>query len=319
MRKPFLIFAAVFGITYVTVERAGLFSDMPQADLQIFYSVPILAVSFIITSIVSAAAVMKRKSLHVADWFGMAAVLLIAAGLWIGYFTRFSAEVVLTEGQDFYSGHAVYVPETVYRGRFSTPPDFGLRIEKLSPSFSADGQRIERIQGDVKFFTKENTEPLNYVFTDGLPKVIRGTMFTLNDFGYSPRYELKTREGKNLDSSFIYMRLFPPGNEDSFRLLSPLTYYLRYYPEGRMHSGEPLFRFRVVRNKDVVLNRDIKMSENVDFENSRISFEEVRMWTKLSVKHDYGEFLLFAGLITGLIYAAAAWTRKFRRNDTGSS
>ena len=139
-------------------------------------------------------------------------------------------------------------------------------------------------------------------------------MLKLKGFGYSPRYELKSKTGDVLDTSFVYMRLFPPGSEGFFRLLSPLTYYLRYYPEGKDSIKEPLLRLRIVRNKDVVLNRDVKISEDVDFENSRISFEEVRMWTKLSVKRDWGEMVMISGLAFGLLYAAMYLTGRRKLN-----
>ena len=134
------------------------------------------------------------------------------------------------------------------------------------------------------------------------PKLIEGAMFRIKDFGYSPRYELRAKTGKVLDSSFVYMELFPPGNEGQFRLLSPLTYYVRYFPGGNNDIKEPLIRLRIVRNKDIVLNRDVRLSEDASFENSVISFEEVRMWTRLSVKRDWGEVLALAGLCLGFVY-----------------
>ncbi|MEF9427487.1 MAG: hypothetical protein L0956_10115, partial [Candidatus Mariimomonas ferrooxydans] len=152
-----------------------------------------------------------------------------------------------------------------------------------------------------------------YFLTDGLPRLIGGVWFQLKDFGYSPRYALKAKDGRVLGSSFMYMRLFPPGSEDYFRLLSPLTYYLRYYPEGRHDRTEPLFRLRVVRNKDIVYNGDISVSEEASFENSRLSVEEVRMWTRLSIKRDWGELLLFIGLITACLYIASVLKKVFRR------
>lgn len=304
MRQLMLICAVTFGIAYFAIERAGVFSSYPESSLKILYSFPVLIDALAIMIIAAASAFLKRSSMRAGDWMGVAALMLIVSGLWLGHFTRFSAEVILTEGQDFYSGHGDYVPGTFYRGTFAKPPGFRAKIERLSPSFSEDGRKVERLEGKIVFHSVKGTTPAEYTLTDGLPELIEGAMFRLKDFGYSPRYALKSKAGKVLDSAFVYMNLFPPGNEGFFRLLSPLTYYIRYYPEGNQDTKEPLFRLRIVRNKDIVLNRDVALGEDVDFENSRISFEEVRMWTKLSVKRDWGEVLAFFGLIMGILYLA---------------
>ncbi len=299
-----IISAILFGFIYYAVEKAGIFSAYPKTDIEILYSFPILFVSLAIMLIIAVSAFRKVKSLSAWDWLGVASIILIVSGLWLGHFTRFSAEVVLTEGQDFYTGHADYLPGTFYRGIFSKPPDFSIRIENLSPSFSDDGTSLSKLKGKIRFFSPKSKEPVEYVFTDGLPKLIEGTMFRLNDFGYSPRYALKSKEGKVLDSSFVFMDLFPPGSEGYFRLLSPLTYYIRYFPDGKDDINEALLQVRIVRNKDVIMNRDVKISEDITFENNRMSFEEVRMWTKLSIKRDWGEAATFGGFCIGFVYLA---------------
>jgi hypothetical protein len=314
MRQPLLISTALFGITYFIVERAGLFSDLPKSCLHILYSRPILVASFVMLCCIFRQVILQRKTLRFYHWAGAVSVLLVVSGLWLGSFTRFSAEVILTEGQDFYSGHGNYVPGSLYRGRYAALPELALKMEEIIPSFSSSGMNIEHLEGRVKLFLKENRGTSELVFTDGMPRMVHGTMLKLKGFGYSPRYELKSKTGDVLDTSFVYMRLFPPGSEGFFRLLSPLTYYLRYYPEGKDSIKEPLLRLRIVRNKDVVLNRDVKISEDVDFENSRISFEEVRMWTKLSVKRDWGEMVMISGLAFGLLYAAMYLTGRRKLN-----
>jgi hypothetical protein len=50
-----------------------------------------------------------------------------------------------------------------------------------------------------------------------------------------------------------------------------------------------------------VFNGSVNLTENVPIENSRISFEEVRMWTRLSIVHDWGMFFAFCGMIPGLL------------------
>jgi hypothetical protein len=315
--KSFVLFVALaFGAAYFGVEKAGLFSTDPRSCIEILYSFPMLVNSLVILVLVSVSAVMKRKSLFLRDWLGLVALLIVVSGLWLGHFTRFSAEVVLTEGQSFYSGHGKYLPVPFYRGRFSTPPDFGMKLEEISPSFSDDGKAVKGLEGRALFHSKKKGTPVEHTLTSGLPKLIEGGMFRIKDFGYSPRYELKAKTGKVLDSSFVYMELFPPGSEGYFRLLSPLTYYVRYFPEGKNDIKEPLIGLRIVRNKDIVLNRDVRLSNDYAFEKSVISFEEVRKWTRLQVKRDWGEVLALAGLCLGFLYLVIVGVKFIKKQRT---
>jgi hypothetical protein len=240
------------------------------------------------------------RSMKITGWFSVVTALLLIAGLWLSYLTRFSVVVVLTEGQTFYSGHRQSEPESVYTGRFATVPDLGVKLEKLNPEFSIDGKDLRGLRGKVVTYSKQAQSTSEHELTSGFPAMVSGTWMKLGDFGYSPRYALKSKEGRVLDSSFIYMRLFPPGSEDSFRLLSPLTYYVRYYPAEKDGGSDPVVRLRIVRNKDIVFNDTVQLSEDISFENSRIAIEEVRMWTKLTIVRDWGLVLALIGIITGV-------------------
>ena len=303
----FLLMTCVvaFAFCYFTIEKIGFFSDSPLSNLEIIYSVPMLSASIVLLIVAIISFLKNLKKSGIREWVKILSVLLIVSGFWLSYLTRFSGEVVLTEGQTFYSGHNDYIPETVYRGRFSTIPDIALKLDKVIPSFSSDGQKITSLKASFELTGKESKEPEEFIITDGLPSFIDGSLFRIRKLGYSPRYALKSKEGKVLDSSFMYMKLFPPGSEDNFRLLSPLTYYIRYYPSGHDGSTEPLIGLRIVRNKDIVFDDKIKLVEEAVFENSRISFEEVRNWSILSIIYDRGVMLYIPGFILAVLYAAA--------------
>lgn len=306
MVKPSVIlFALTFGLAYFFIEKAGLFSVSTLSCVEILFSKPVLAASVLMLIITLAGIYRNFRNAGIAGWLQVVSILLLISGLWVSYLTRFSGEAVITEGQTFYTAQSDYLPETLYRGRFSKIPDIGLILEKLDPVFSEDGKDIQALSGNVLIIDKDSGTGTEYTLTDGFPGLITGALLKLRDFGYSPRYVLKSNIGRVLDSSFMYMRLFPPGSEDNFRLLSPLTYYVRYYPAGSNENEEPLIGLRIVRNKDIVFNDDVKLSEGVSFENSRISFEEVRMWTRLKVKSDWGEIIIVVGLVLALLSAAS--------------
>jgi hypothetical protein len=292
-----IIFNVTFGFVYFAIEKTGLFSASPPTSLEVFYSRPVLVFSVVLLVIAIIAAIKNFRTLGVKGWMLVISVFLMVSGLWVSYFTRFSVEVILTEGQSFVPGRDEYVRGSLYRGRFAKLPVFRVRLEELSPEFSEDSRSITGLRGKFIYFEKDSRNPEDFVISDRLPKLFDNIFFKIRDFGYSPRYSLKTKEGRMLDSSFIYMNLFPEGSEDFFRLFSPLTYYVRYYSHHDKPEKEPSLKVRIVRNKAIVVNRDVRIGEEISFENARISFEEVRKWTKLSIKCDWGEIIGISGMI----------------------
>jgi hypothetical protein len=307
---PFTIFILSFTIFFFAFEISGIFYQSSPSSLDVLYATPFLAASLLLFLVTLIHAIKNVRRMKTEVWMRVLAVVLFVSGLWVSHLTRFSAEVVLTEGQSFHTQQGDYDPGSVYMGRFARVPDTGIKLENLQPSFSDNGKRVVRLEGSVQMIDMKDGETEDYVLRDGLPKLIKGTFMKLKDFGYSPRYALKSKEGRVLDSSFIYMRLFPPGSEDSFRLLSPLTYHVRYYPAEKDGGSDPVFRLRIVRNKDIVFNDTVQLAEDISFENSRIAIEEVRMWTKLTIVRDWGGLIAFTGLALGVPGFAAGFMRK---------
>lgn len=302
MRNSAALLILSFSLTYYLIERNGLFSNATIPVTSVIYSIPFLSASLLFLIVTLLTNFKDIKNLKISEWGYVTTIILLIAGLWLSYLTRFSGDVVLTEGQTFYSGHRDYVPETLYRGRFASVPDIGLKLDELVSTVSKDQKDLKGLTGKFSLITTERDKQREVVITNGLPTVFDSTFFRIKDMGYSPRYVLKSRNGKFLDSSFIFMKLFPPGSEDNFRLLSPLTYYVRYYPDGNDDNNEPLIGLRIVRNKDVVYNGTLKMTEDANFENSRIAFEEVRRWTILTICHDPGALLYLPGLLLAFLY-----------------
>jgi len=316
MLSYLLIISISFLFTWFVTERTGLFTVHPSSILEILYSIPFLAVSTSVL-VITALLVMKNiRKMSIARWFSLITVVMLVGGLWLSYLTRFSVSVVLTEGQTFFPGDRRSGTESIYVGRLASVPDFGVELEMLEPEFSADGQSIRRLEGRLKVYRQEVEDSTELHITDRMPGLIGGALFAIHDFGYSVRYTLKSKEGRVLDSSFMYMRLFPPGSEDSFRLLSPLTYYVRYYPDGKEAGAGPVIGLRIARNKDIVFNDNVQMFQDVSFENSRIAFEEVRRWTKLCITRDWGMIAVLAGIIAGAISFPAVFL-KCRGKDLG--
>ncbi len=301
-RSPYVVFIVAFGAVFYLVERAGLFGGKSSSHLEILYSKPVLLASVVLFILIGIAAIRNIKRHALKEWSGIIAVVLIVSGLWISYLTRVSFEVVLTEGQTYTSSTDSSIISSLYSGRLAKIPDFSIRLKSLAPEFSKKGNKINKLRGSFIISKKGDDHTKMIIKSGGLPRYISGMLLSIKDFGYSPRYVLKMQNGRILDSAFVYLSLFPHGNEDYFRLLSPLTYYLRYYPKGNEDNGQPVYRLRIARNKDLLVDREVKPDEEVTYENAKISFPEVRRWTKLVIRQDSGEIIAVCGGVLGFLF-----------------
>jgi hypothetical protein len=317
--KLFFVFVLAFGAGFFTVERTGIFSEYPLSNSEVFYSVPMLSASVLLLIITILSALRNFRKLRINGWVSVVSIMLMVSGLWLSYLTRFSLEVVLTEGQSFSLNRDDYAPDLQYKGRFARTPVFGIKLEKLSPEFSEDGRSIKSLAGKFLYRGEGDNDEKGIEITDGVPEFIGSVLLKIGDFGYSPRYVLKSEKDVTIDSSFVFMRLFPGGSEDYFRLLSPMTYYVRYFPSPDNSKSKPFLKVRIVRNKDIVINRDVMLGEEISYENAKISFEEVKMWTRLSIKRDWGEVLSFIGMIIAFICLVFSFFTMIKKGRINSS
>ena len=173
MRTPALLLILCFGLSYYLIERIGLFSSAPVPVLDVLYSKPFLVASLLFLLITFVATFRNRSTMKISGWIYVTAVMLLIAGLWMSYFTRFSGEAVVTEGQTFYSGHRDYVPETIYRGLFAQVPDIGLKLDELIPAISMDQKDLKGLKGTFSLFSANSEEKRDVVISGGLPVSLR--------------------------------------------------------------------------------------------------------------------------------------------------
>ena len=306
MYRFIYITVPAFAAVYISLAFSGLFSQVAPRPVEVIYSLPLYIGSFLLLLAAIADLTMRPGGKVVLRWALLVALALLTAGYWVGGLMSFNMDLVITEGQRIVipADRGAFRP--VYVGKYARIPDVSLTLGKLSPSFSPEGDSIKSLGASFLILDKEGNA------TDiemGLGKGYSDSGFRLSveGFGYTPRYVLMDKSGMQLDSSFVYLQLFPPGSEDSFRLLSPLTYYLRYYPDkGR----NPYFYVRVARNKDLVFSGNVSLGETFSYENASMSIPEVRQWTRLGIKGNPGRPLLALG---GLVLLFGfAWQLKQR-------
>lgn len=297
MSRALYVFIAAFAVAYYAILSSGLIAPKPAMQEFALYSLPLMNASFAALLLALYRAIVSARGARLMHWVWFAAVGLVCAGYWINATSSYIASFVITEGQTVDAAYIQEASSMKYTGKYSKPPLIDLTLSKVEPAFTDDGRALRALSAR---FISEGTE---FSLDDTTSIAYKGMRMSIADLGYSPRYEL-TKDGRLLDSAFVYLHLFPPGSEDAFRLLSPLTYYLRYYPEGGGHPAR--YGLRVARNKYLIYNGDIAPAEVAIADDAGISFPEIRMWTKVTLRREPGGVLMVAGIVLGLAVLALA-------------
>ncbi len=296
------LFFYVYISVYMLIHWLGGGDGLNASFLDYFRELPFIVFS---TAFVIIAVFRYGKSRKYTE---LMLLTLFCAGLWMSFLTGYYGEFVVTEGQFVDLKEAGPLEWGHYSGLYAPKPSLEFRLEKATVVFSEDGNSVNKIKGVLRVFNNNGIKQLSIADRYNF---YHGYLIRTADFGYSPRYELKNREGRLLDSSFVYLRLFPPGTQDYFRLLSPLTYYLRYYPDRET------FQLKITRNKDIILFKTVRAGEEAGFENALISLPEVRKWITVRVLNDWGMIVSLFSLLSMIalqviFIITSAWLRLFQ-------
>jgi len=305
------LFSLSFALFFFAIEKSGLWVTHAAPAYEILHSYPVLVASLIVAFTGMASAWSNRARLEPYRWLALVGVVVIVAGLWTSWLVGFHGEVVLTEDQELEGRIEEFQQGHVWLGKLARVPFIGLKLSKVTPRLSRDGSKLLRVEALFDVFRAEDRLEGKMEAGDVLPHYFQGMFITVGSYGFSPRYSFRDGSGAELDSSYVYLNVFPPGTEDYFRLLTPHTFYVRYYPSSA--SGKDgRFDLRVVRNKDLLFNGSVHLHESAPVDNVRIRFEEVHQWTKVSITKDPGIFVIAVGGLLLCLSGILVLTRQLR-------
>ena len=314
--KEFLVVLVSIFACYLVIEKTGLFRTEAASFREIFHSVPVRVLSVFLSlntlfGLFAAITARRGKKKNGPILFFIAIIVLVSA-LWCSIFTRFEGRAIRMEGASFDGFKQDYIQSTLYTARYAKLPELGILIRKIIPVPSADLGRLNGVSADIEYAGRTTGNILKGRLSAFWPFVSDWTAVTITDFGYVSTYVLYDLNENILESSPVYMRLFPPGREDYFEVMFVgYIFSVRLYPDVIEQRGayttqsvepnNPLYLLRIVRNKDIAYNGPVKPDEKLKFDNVIISLGKPDMWVELSFVRDFGLPLATLGVLLLLV------------------
>jgi hypothetical protein len=231
------------------------------------------------------------------------AFFLVALGFGLSALGRREASVWVAEGESFGTAQNSSLSRSGV-----VPSDFSeVSVDSISPEFWRDQLLFTRLESRLRFpGGTEKVTSINRPLWLGW-----GTFLRMTGFGYAPRYEVLARDGQVVDSAWVKLNVFPPGQRDHFRSeVLPHRVYVMIYPDFKTVDGtpttrtlnlvNPAFFVSVVRGKVSLGEAILENGQIFEFEGLSLRFPEIRYWGEFSFVADPGAPPLFAGFLLGL-------------------
>lgn len=253
---------------------------------------------------------LRRRWAPLGTFLFHGAFFLVAAGFLLSMGARQESTVWVAVGEEFTGEPGQFLSRAAPRALAlggPVPPDLRFTVDDIQPSFWRDELLFTSLAADLTLPSGPATTRINRPLWVG-----PATFLRLSGFGYAPRYELRDREDRVLDTAFVKLNLFPPGQSDYFRLETfPHRFEIEILPDLDFDGNEPVTRSLNLVNPGVIIHVSrgklelaravLAQGQILAFEGLKIRFPEVRTWGELSIVRDPGIPLLFAGYLLGLV------------------
>lgn len=246
----------------------------------------------------------KRRGARLGTYLFHGAFFLVALGFAVNMAGRRDAGVWVAVGEEFRGGE-----EQVLSGDpavAAAVPPFAVR--EITPEYWRDELLFTRLEARLELAGgTERVTRINRPLWFGW-----GTFLRLSGFGLAPRFEVVDREGRVLDSAFVKLNVFPPGQRDHFALTRfPHRVYLQVLPDyvegseppatASLNLRNPAMVVDVYRGSLLVASGLVRRGQALGFEGLELRFPETRYWGQFSVVRAPGIPLLFAGFLVALV------------------
>jgi hypothetical protein len=255
-----------------------------------------------------------RRDLRQGQWTALGtflfhgAFLLVALGFLLTLAGRQEARVWVAVGEEFTGAPEQYLSQSAPRPLAAGRAVSGFTVDEIRPEFWRNQLLFTTLEADLTLASgRRATTRINRPLWVGWSTFLR-----LSGFGYTPRYELRDRYGHVLDSSFVKLNVFPPGQRDYFVAPDyPHRIYVEVFPDyeevdGRHTSKSlnlinPATSVQVYRGRLALAEGLLRYGEAMDFEGLTLVFPDIRYWGEFTAVSDPGAPLLFFGYLVGVL------------------
>ncbi len=250
----------------------------------------------------------RRRWAALGTFLFHGAFFLIAIGFLTTLASRQEARAWLAAGEEYAARPDQFLSVSPPKPLAAGVPRLSFRVEEIRPEFWRDRLLFTTLEAELAFAGgRRRVTRINRPLWLGWATFLR-----LSGFGYAPRYELRDRDGTVLDSAFVKLNVFPPGQSDDF---SPPDYphriLVRVYPDFAIDGGEPTTRslnlvrpavgVRVFRGRLDRGGAVLQAGDRMRFEGLSLAFPEIRYWGEFAIVRDPGAPVLFAGYLLALV------------------
>lgn len=248
--------------------------------------------------------------------------LLLIGGLLLAY-TRFSGNLVLTEGEHFNGNMKRFYKIAQQPKIFREPLPLGLFVKKIRTYYEDDVSTDLVVDLDVRYLKDESTEVLkiNEPVRKGPLSII------VQNIGVSPLFVVKDLSGRIVDGVYVSLNVLK-GQRDYFELkLDGLyTFNVGFFPDYIIKDGVETSNSLELNNPAVhitvqkqfvqnVYDNTVKLHGSADIGSYTVSFEDIRYWAEFLIVKEYGKMPLNAGFILasiGLIMRLVFYQKRIR-------
>ena len=223
-------------------------------------------------------------------------------------YTRFSGNLVITEGQAFQGDIAQFRSISAQPKALKAMEPLGLYVRKVMPTYDQGQPTSLNVELDVTYGNVKSLE------VAGVNEPIRRGAYSVlvNDIGVSPLFVVKGPSGKEMDGAYVSLKVLM-GGEDSFQFDSDkrYTFYVNFFPDYDVVDGKevtrslllknPAVRLKVVKAGEFVYEGTLLVGQSAPLEQFSLTFQDVKYWAEFIVVREYGRAPLFAGFAMAAI------------------
>ncbi len=249
------------------------------------------------------------------------AFIIIATGVLLSYFFRFSGSAIVEEGESFFGEEGEYLISPKGSEFERLAPNVSFRLDTVLPEYWGAQFFFTQLDAGITY-PVESLDKTAVIDLAG-ETYIKDARLRVEDFGFYPIVDVVGRSGKYTKGP-VRILVFPPTMAEDYFEIAGYKFYVKVYSDplidddGTVHNlsmnvNNPAFLVRVVWLNEEIYNGVLRVGELLRTKNLKVKFTGLKYWVKVGIVRDPGEYVVLVGFmvaITGLIMRVAVYFRR---------